>query len=156
MKGKDKNWYVYNEAIMNRLEYDLVKLMGSFIQELEAKYQQVYLIRNDEKSTRYRLTEFDGTRGFMPDFILYLENQEFVYQVFIEPKGEDREKEDIWKQEMLYEMNKQIEIIGENKDVCLYGVKFYNAKNKEEFIHELSEKVNDGNSLDGKLDLFME
>lgn len=156
MKGKDKNWYVYTEAIMNRLEYDLVRLMGSFIQELEAKYQQVYLIRNDEKSTRYKLTEFDGTRGFMPDFILYLENQEFVYQVFIEPKGEDREKEDAWKQEMLYEMNKEIEIIGENEDVCLYGVKFYNAKNEEKFIHELSEKINDGNSLDGKLDLFIE
>ncbi|EGO8637148.1 type III restriction endonuclease subunit R, partial [Enterococcus faecalis] len=153
MKGKD--WFVYTDAIMNRLEYAMVELMGSFIHELEAKYKQVYLIRNDEKATRYKLTEFGGPRGFMPDFILYLENEEFVYQVFIEPKGEDREKEDAWKQEMLYAMNdSDIEIIGENDNVKLVGVKFYNNKNKRKFIIDLSEKINDGVILDGKLELF--
>lgn len=53
--------------------------MGSFIYELETKYKQVYLIRNDKKATRYKLTEFDGPSGFIPDFVLYLENEEFVY-----------------------------------------------------------------------------
>ena len=153
MKGKD--WFVYTDAIMNRLEYAMVELMGSFIHELEAKYKQVYLIRNDEKATRYKLTEFGGPRGFMPDFVLYLENEEFVYQVFVEPKGEDREKEDAWKQEMLYALNgSDIEIIGENDNVKLVGVKFYNNKNKREFISDLSEKINDGVILDGKLELF--
>lgn len=153
MKGKD--WFVYTDAIMNRLEYAMVELMGSFIHELEAKYKQVYLIRNDEKATRYKLTEFGGPRGFMPDFILYLENEEFVYQVFVEPKGEDREKEDAWKQEMLYALNgSDIEIIGENDNVKLVGIKFYNNKNKREFISDLSEKINEGVILDGKLELF--
>lgn len=153
MKGKD--WFVYTDAIMNRLEYAMVELMGSFIHELEAKYKQVYLIRNDEKATRYKLTEFGGPRGFMPDFVLYLENEEFVYQVFVEPKGEDREKEDAWKQEMLYALNgSDIEIIGENDNVKLVGIKFYNNKNKREFISDLSEKINEGVILDGKLELF--
>ncbi|EGO5155172.1 type III restriction endonuclease subunit R, partial [Enterococcus faecalis] len=153
MKGKD--WFVYTDAIMNRLEYAMVELMGSFIHELEAKYKQVYLIRNDEKATRYKLTEFGGPRGFMPDFVLYLENEEFVYQVFVEPKGQDREKEDAWKQEMLYALNgSDIEIIGENDNVKLVGIKFYNNKNKREFVNELSEKINDGEVLDGKLELF--
>lgn len=153
MKGKD--WFVYTDAIMNRLEYAMVELMGSFIHELEAKYKHVYLIRNDEKATRYKLTEFGGPRGFMPDFVLYLENEEFVYQVFVEPKGEDREKEDAWKQEMLYALNdSEIKIIGENDNIQLVGVKFYNNKNKREFINELSEKINDGEVLDGKLELF--
>ncbi|EOA2482177.1 hypothetical protein ACMDZ0_002382 [Enterococcus hirae] len=120
-----------------------------------AESKQVYLIRNDEKATRYKLTEFGGPRGFMPDFILYLENEEFVYQVFIEPKGEDREKEDAWKQEMLYALNgSDVEIIGENGNVKLVGIKFYNNKNKREFVNELSEKINDGEVLDGKLELF--
>lgn len=154
MKGKD--WFVYTDAIMNRLEYAMVELMGSFIHELEAKYKHVYLIRNDEKATRYKLTEFGGPRGFMPDFILYLENEEFVYQVFVEPKGEDREKEDAWKQEMLYAMNdSDIKIIGENDNIKLVGVKFYNNKNKREFVNDLSEKINDGEVLDGKLELFI-
>lgn len=152
---RNKEWFVYTDAIMNRLEYSMVELMGSFIHELEAKYKQVYLIRNDEKAIRYKLTEFGGPRGFMPDFILYLENEEFVYQIFIEPKGEDREKDDAWKQEMLYAMNgADIEIVGENNNVRLIGIKFYNHKNKQEFISELSERVNDGVPLDGKLGLF--
>ncbi|HBI2045574.1 TPA: DEAD/DEAH box helicase family protein [Enterococcus faecalis] len=155
MQGK--NWFVYTDAIVNGLEFGLVQLMESFIYELERKYSQVYLIRNDEKATRYKLTEFNGPRGFMPDFILYLENEEFVYQVFLEPKGEDREKDDAWKQEMLYEINgTDLEIIGENDNVRLIGVKFYNHTNKQVFINELSEKVNDGESLDGKLELFLE
>lgn len=154
---KSKDWFVYTEAIMNRLEYSMVELMGNFIHELQSKYQEVYLIRNDEKATRYRLTEFGGPRGFMPDFILYLGNQEFVYQVFIEPKGENRENEDAWKQEMLYALNgSDIKIIGENNHARLFGVKFYNEKNKREFINELSEKVNDNKSLDGKIELFSE
>lgn len=56
---------------------------------------------------------------------------------------------------MLYAMNdSDIEIIGENDNVTLVGVKFYNTKNKREFVNELSEKINDGEILDGKLDLF--
>lgn len=43
-----------------------------------------------------------------------------------------------------------IEIVGENNDVRLIGIKFYNQKNKQEFISELSERVNDDVPLDGK------
>lgn len=153
MKGK--NWFVYTDAIMNRLEYSMVELLNNFIHELEKKYQDVYLIRNDEKATRFKLTEFNGPRGFMPDFILYLAKEEFVYQVYIEPKGEDREKEDNWKQEMLIAINgEDIEIIGENDYVKLMGVRFYNKRNRSIFIEELSKKVNDGDSLDGRIKLL--
>ena len=155
MRGK--NWFIYTDAIMNRLEYELVLLIESFIGELESKYNQVFLIRNDEKATRYKLREFEGPRGFMPDFILYLENESFVYQLFIEPKGEDREKEDLWKQEMLQAINGvDIEIIGENNNVSLFGIKFYNSKNREKFINELSTRVNSGFPLDGRVNLFNE
>lgn len=155
MRGK--NWFIYTDAIMNRLEYELVLLIESFIGELESKYNQVFLIRNDEKATRYKLREFEGPRGFMPDFILYLENESFIYQIFIEPKGEDREKEDLWKQEMLQAINGvDIEIIGENNNISLFGIKFYNSKNREKFINELSTRVNSGFPLDGRVNLFNE
>ncbi|MBO0467501.1 DEAD/DEAH box helicase family protein [Enterococcus plantarum] len=155
MNGKD--WFIYTKAIMNRLEHNLVELMGNFIHELEQKYNEVYLIRNDEKATRFKLTEFNGPRGFMPDFILYLSDAEFVYQIYIEPKGEDREKEDAWKQQMLYEINgEDIQIIGENEEVQLMGIKFYNKMNRRVFIDELSEKIYDGQPLDGKIELLSE
>lgn len=155
MKGKD--WFVYTHAIVNGTEKKLVDLIGTFVQTLENKYEKVYLIRNDEKGIRLKLTEFNGPRGFMPDFILYLENETFNYQVYIEPKGQHLESNDAWKQEMLYEINgSDIEIIGENEEVRLIGLKFYNEDNEREFINELSEKVNDGNSLDKKVGLFIE
>ncbi|GMC12108.1 DEAD/DEAH box helicase family protein [Enterococcus faecalis] len=155
MKGKD--WFVYTHAIVNGTEKKLVDLIGTFVQTLENKYEKVYLIRNDEKGIRLKLTEFNGPRGFMPDFILYLENETFNYQVYIEPKGQHLETNDAWKQEMLYEINgSDIEVIGENEDVRLIGLKFYNEDNEREFINELSEKVNDGNSLDNLVGLFTE
>lgn len=155
MKGKD--WFVYTHAIVNGTEKKLVDLIGTFVQTLEKKYEKVYLIRNDEKGIRLKLTEFNGPRGFMPDFILYLENETFNYQVYIEPKGQHLETNDAWKQEILYEINgSDIEVIGENEDVRLIGLKFYNEDNEREFINELSEKVNDGKSLDNKIGLFIE
>ncbi|MGG5325134.1 type III restriction enzyme [Enterococcus pernyi] len=155
MKGKD--WFVYTHAIVNGTEKKLVDLIGTFVQTLENKYEKVYLIRNDEKGIRLKLTEFNGPRGFMPDFILYLENETFNYQVYIEPKGQHLETNDAWKQEMLYEINgSDIEVIGENEEVRLIGLKFYNEDNEREFINELSEKVNDGNSLDNLVGLFTE
>lgn len=155
MKGKD--WFVYTHAIVNGTEKKLVDLIGTFVQTLENEYEKVYLIRNDEKGIRLKLTEFNGPRGFMPDFILYLENETFNYQVYIEPKGQHLESNDAWKQEMLYEINgSDIEVIGENEEVRLIGLKFYNEDNEREFINELSEKVNDGNSLDNLVGLFTE
>lgn len=152
---KDKDWFVYTHAIVNGIEKKLVDLIGTFIQTLENKYEKVYLIRNDEKGIRLKLTEFNGPRGFMPDFILYLENETFNYQVYIEPKGQHLESNDAWKQEMLYEINdSDVKIIGENEEVRLLGLKFYNEENEREFINELSEKVNDGVLLDGNLELF--
>lgn len=153
MKGKD--WFVYTHAIVNGTEKKLVDLIGSFVHTLEDKYENVYLIRNDEKGIRLKLTEFNGPRGFMPDFILYLENETFNYQVYIEPKGQHLEANDAWKQDMLNEINdSDLEIIGENEAVRLFGVKFYNEDNEREFINELSEKVNDGSPLDGMFELF--
>lgn len=153
MKGKD--WFVYTHAIVNGTEKKLVDLIGSFIHTLKQKYEKVYLIRNDEKGIRLKLTEFNGPRGFMPDFILYLENETFNYQVYIEPKGQHLEANDAWKQDMLNEINdSDLEIIGENEAVRLFGVKFYNEDTEREFINELSEKVNDGSPLDGMFELF--
>ncbi|WP_253827877.1 hypothetical protein, partial [Salmonella enterica] len=40
--------------------------------KLKARYDDIYVLRNDEQSTRFKLTEFGGVRGFMPDFIMIL------------------------------------------------------------------------------------
>ena len=57
--------------------------------KLKARYDDIYVLRNDEQSTRFKLTEFGGVRGFMPDFIMILtrHSDNTYWQVFLEPKG---------------------------------------------------------------------
>src|SRR5690625_4922950 len=89
MRGHD--WYIYDHAIVNRWESDMIDFVHSYVEELKEKYNDVYLIRNERK---VKVVEIDGTRGFMPDFLLYLKDEDYTYQVFLEPKGDHLSKED--------------------------------------------------------------
>ena len=125
-----EEWFAYDYAIVDRLEKSLIDLIRNFIDELKDKYRNVYLFRIDEQNSNFKLHDFgkDITHfeGFMPDFILYLENEESIYQLFIEPKGEQLIKRDEWKEKLLEKISpSNIELIGENDNLYLYGVKFY-------------------------------
>ncbi|MGM0283767.1 MULTISPECIES: DEAD/DEAH box helicase family protein [Enterococcus] len=146
-------WYVYDKAVMNHLEYDLLVLIDSLYSTIQEKYPTVFLIRNDDRSTRLTIREFDSVRGFMPDFVLYLQNEEHILQVYIEPKGKHLVQTDLWKQNLLEEIQigEGISIIGEDENVKLSGVKFFNHSQRDEFIEDLSNVINDGNSLEKKL-----
>lgn len=144
------NWYIYDRAVMNILEYSLLKLLNSFYNTIREKYSTVFLIRNDERSTRLTIREFDSVRGFMPDFILYLQNEDHILQVYIEPKGNHLVATDMWKQTLLEEIQvgEGITILGEDENVRLSGVKFFNELQRDDFIEDLSEVVNDGENLE--------
>ncbi|HCN6847081.1 TPA: restriction endonuclease, partial [Escherichia coli] len=117
-----KKWYVYDNAILNQLEHRLVKTLEAFMPKLKARYDDIYVLRNDEQSTRFKLTEFGGVRGFMPDFIMILtrHSDNTYWQVFLEPKGDDRLLDDAWKEQMLETLNDRERIvIDENEDVRL-------------------------------------
>ncbi|MFI3804953.1 MULTISPECIES: DEAD/DEAH box helicase family protein [Vagococcus] len=143
-------WYIYDRAVMNNLEYSLLKLLDSFYDTIQEKYPTVFLIRNDERSTRLTIREFDSVRGFMPDFILYLQNEDYILQVYIEPKGKHLVATDIWKQNLLEEIQvgEGIIIISEDENVRLSGVKFFNETQRDDFIEDLSIVVNDGEILE--------
>lgn len=146
-------WYIYDKAVMNQLEYSLLELIDSFYETVQETYKTIYLIRNDERSTRLTIREFDGVRGFMPDFILYLQNEEHILQVYIEPKGSHIVPTDIWKQDLLEEIKVGggISIISEDENVRLSGVKFYNHEQRDDFIEDLSVVINDGESLEKQI-----
>lgn len=146
-----KKWYVYDNAILNQLEHKLVKVLGSFMEKLKARYDDIYLIRNDEQSTRFKLTEFKGARGFMPDFILLLtsKSDNAYWQVFLEPKGDDRLQDDKWKEEMLEKLNDEnLILIDENDDVKLVGIKFFASSQMDKFICDMQDKLNGGEPLE--------
>ena len=145
-----KTWYVYDKAILNQLEHDLVELLGQFMNKLKARYDKIYLIRNDEQATRFKLTEFDGVRGFMPDFIMIItdKSDNAYYQVLLEPKGDDRLLDDSWKEKMLEKLNdKSCIIMDEIEGVRLVGIKFYAKSKIDEFIKDFQDKLYDGNDL---------
>jgi len=129
---KKAPWFVYNEAIVDKLERSLIELIQGYVEELQNKYKDVYLIRSDERNTKLKLHEFADNvshyAGFLPDFVLYLANESYIYQIYIEPKGTQLLDQDQWKENLLTSISPEsVDVIGENGQVKLYGVKFYVA-----------------------------
>ena len=101
-----EDWYVYDENYGTSEEKALVKFIQSQIPALRQKYEDVYLLRNENL---FQLYTFDDGRPFEPDFVLFLTEKttgkSLNYQLFIEPKGQHLIKHDDWKEGLL----KQIE-----------------------------------------------
>lgn len=128
MRGK--SWYVYEEAIVDKLEKACIDLIGSFVERLKRSYADIYLIRNDEQNSNFKLHDFGQHMthyaGFMPDFVLYLGAEQTIYQIYIEPKGSQLLERDQWKEDLLKKIKPQnVKIIGEDSQVRLYGVRFF-------------------------------
>ena len=139
-----KNWYVLDSFYGTSEERNLINFLKETMGNLEEKYEQVYLIKNEEV---YKIYDFEKGRGFQPDFLLFLKQKQFnlYYQVFIEPKGEQfsdniggfKEGKEGWKEIFLgqiskkYGDNKIIKI--ETKDYKLIGLPLYNYKMKSDF-----------------------
>ncbi|MFL2141873.1 hypothetical protein [Ruoffia sp. FAM 26254] len=100
------------------------------------------LIRNERK---VKIVEIDGTRGFMPDFLLYLQDESCTYQIFLEPKGDHLRLQDKWKEDFLSSLGERedVEILTENEEVRLLGIKFYSEtpELKERFRKDFIEKT---------------
>lgn len=144
------------------MEFDLITRIQAHVNELKAKYNKaVYLFRMDEnmhresaKSEKLKLHQY-GSRinrageivdmhlqGFQPDFILFLEDSDFCFQIFIEPKGMsgDRFVSELWKQDLLlYMTDHQAEMEFEDgvDNVKISGLKFFTAKDGQNTIPEL-------------------
>lgn len=133
------DWYVYDKAIVNGLESDLIDLINNMIEDLQKKYDEVYLIRNERK---IKFREINGVRGFMPDFLLYLKDNHYTYQVFVEPKGQHLLLNDEWKEQFMLSLNKSenIEVLAENKNVRLIGLSFYSddLSKRQEFKNKFN------------------
>lgn len=145
MTGND--WFPYDYAITDQLESSLINLVGNLVDDFKKKYNNVYLIRNEETISNWALHEFENKdtkhyEGYMPDFILVLDDGNIMYQVYIEPKGEQLLERDAWKQDLLESIRPEnIKLMGENEDIRLYGVKFYthgDGRGVKEELHDLN------------------
>jgi len=139
----EEDWYVLDSFHGTGEEINLITFIEETIGNLQKKYKEVYLLRNEEQ---YKIYDFQKGRGFQPDFILFLrETQKLYYQVFIEPKGENLLETDKWKNDFLKEItstygDKNI-LKAENKDYVLIGLPFFNEEHNEEFSKEYESLI---------------
>lgn len=133
-----KDWYALNHFHGTSEEQSLVDFIINTIENFKEKYENVYLLRNEQV---YKIYDFKHGKGFEPDFLLLLKERDTAryYQVFIEPKGSqfkdatgryDNSKE-AWKEQFLHDITtkygKEDVLKVENKDYRLVGLPLYNA-----------------------------
>lgn len=143
-----ENWYVLDSFYGTSEEKELIEFIKSTIGNLETKYEQYYLLRNEEV---YRIYDFEKGRGFQPDFILFLKGKKpntLYYQIFIEPKQLNymTSENEIWKEKFLEQITERYAlkkiIKAENPNYRLIGLPFFNAKLKSKFEEKYTEILN--------------
>ena len=72
---KYENWYVVDQFYGTGEEKGLIEFIKDTIGNLQVKYKEVYLLRNEEQ---YKIYDFNTGKGFQPDFILFLKNSQFI------------------------------------------------------------------------------
>ena len=126
----ERDWYVFNDNYGTSEEKHLVKYIDKVYQKLQAKYKNIYLVRNEG---HFKLYSFDGGRAFEPDFVLFLTEKKndisIYYQVFLEPKGEQLFEHDAWKEKFLLDMRSKHKIkqLWKSKNYIVWGMPFYNS-----------------------------
>lgn len=135
-----KDWYAYADCFGTAEEKYLIKYIDSIYGELKKKYDDIYLLRNEQD---LKLYNFKDGSVFEPDFVLFLRQKAGeVYdyiQIFIEPKGEHLFLHDKWKEDFLNTIHEQADIkfSVQAKKYAIWGVPFYNHANSQNFHLQL-------------------
>ncbi len=138
----NEDWYVYNANYGTSEEKEFVKLIARRFEDLQEKYENIYLIRNERA-----LKIFDNNgRQFEPDFLLFCKQkdkpQPLTYQVFIEPKGRHLELLDKWKEDYLNHLRRKHEIRTIDTDNYLItALPFYNTNKENDFNNIFREEL---------------
>ena len=95
-----EDWFAFEDNFGTSEEKAFVAYFKTFVPVLKAKYDKVFLVRNERQLHIY---SFDGGERFEPDYLLFLhKNNSDGYeqlQVFIEPKGTHLVGNDKWKED---------------------------------------------------------
>jgi type III restriction enzyme len=113
--------------------------------KLQKKYSEIYLLRNEKF---FKVHRFSDGAVIEPDFALFLiekkTKKSLIYQLFVEPKGQQLMGTEAWKQAFLLEIEKEYKLhtIFENKEVRLVGLPFYNeTATKQDFQEKFVNSV---------------
>lgn len=125
-----EDWFAFEDNFGTSEEKAFVAYFKSYVPQLKAKYDKVYLVRNERQ---LRIYSFDGGERFEPDYVLFLhlpkEEGYEQLQVFIEPKGTHLIENDKWKEDFLLEIEgKSIatKVFVDDNKYKIWGFHFFN------------------------------
>lgn len=142
------NWYAYDDNFGTSEEKLLVRLIKDLMTELEEKWTDIYLLRNEKAVKIY---SFDKGQAFEPDFLMFANDKKtgnVSWQIFIEPKGSQfldsnntfENSKEGWKQEFLHQISERDEArtLVDDDRYRIVGLPFFNeAVSKDEVMEEL-------------------
>lgn len=125
-----EDWFAFEDNFGTTEEKAFVAYFKGFVPQLKAKYDKVYLLRNERQMHLY---SFVGGERFEPDYLLFLHSPLAdgyeQLQIFIEPKGTHLVEGDKWKEDFLLELEGQAipkkTYVDDNK-YKIWGFHFFN------------------------------
>ena len=139
-------WYAYDDNFGTSEEKLLVKTIKELMSELENKWTDIYLLRNEKA---VRIYNFSDGQAFEPDFLMFANDKALgnvSWQIFIEPKGSqfcDGEGtflngKEGWKEKFLLEISQRdnAQTLVDNDRYRIIGLPFYNKELTEGVIKE--------------------
>lgn len=130
------DWYAYDDNYGTDQEKLLVRLLKDLMLELEEKWTDIYLLRNEKA---VRIYSFDKGKPFEPDFLMFANDKKtgnVSWQIFIEPKGSQfldsentfKNGKEGWKEEFLHQISERDEaktLIDDDR-YRIVGLPFFN------------------------------
>ena len=138
-----KEWFAYDTLYGTSEEQGLVKFLTRWLRKWESTYDVRYLLRNERQFAIYN---FSDGRAFEPDFVLFLgktNGESAIYQLFIEPKGNQLRLPDRWKEDFLKEIDAKYHrsTLTENSEYRVIGIPFYTQIYENDFGSALNEAL---------------
>lgn len=139
------DWYAYDDNFGTSEEKYLVRAIRELMNDLQEKWSDIYLLRNEKAVKIY---SFDEGRAFEPDFIL-LANDKKVgntsWQIFIEPKGSQfldsnntfKNSKEGWKEKFLLQITERDDArtLLDDERYRIVGLPFFNNEMSREVVN---------------------
>lgn len=140
------DWYAYDDNFGTDEEKMLVRVIKELMADLEEKWTDIYLLRNEKAVKIY---SFEDGRAFEPDFLMFANDKKtgnVSWQIFIEPKGGQfldsdntfENSKEGWKQKFLLQISERDEArtLVDDARYRIIGLPFYNHTVSEELVKE--------------------
>lgn len=139
-----EDWFAFEDNFGTSEEKAFVAYFKGFVPQLKAKYDKVYLLRNERQMHLY---SFVGGERFEPDYLLFLHSPVAdgyeQLQIFIEPKGTHLVEGDKWKEDFLLELEGQAipkKTYVDDNEYKIWGFHFFNRDVRaKEFDDDISK-----------------